>query len=58
MHKTSLKDLSKIITDFNIPSGSTLMIHSSLLKFGVIKEGVKGILDCLMESLKQIKYFN
>ena len=30
---------------------STVMIHSSLLKFGIIENGVDGFLKCIIESL-------
>ena len=51
MHSTSLKDLSQKIIGLGIPPSSTVMIHSSLLKFGIIENGIKGILKCIMESL-------
>ena len=44
MHSTSLKDLSQKIIDLKIPPSSTVMIHSSLLKFGIIENGLKGFL--------------
>ena len=34
-----------------IPPSSTVMIHSSLLKFGIIENGIKGLLKCIVESL-------
>ena len=51
MHSTSLKDLSQKIIDLKIPPSSTVMIHSSLLKFGIIENGLKGFLKSIMESL-------
>lgn len=51
MHFTSLKDLSREIIALGIPPSSTVMIHSSLLKFGIIENGVDGFFKCIMESL-------
>jgi len=51
MHSTSLKDLSQKIIGLGIPPSSTVMIHSSLLKFGIIENGIEGILKCIMDSL-------
>ena len=51
MHSTSLKDLSQKIIGLGIPPSSTVMIHSSLLKFGIIENGIEEILKCIMDSL-------
>ena len=51
MHSTSLKDLSQTIINLKIPPSSTVMIHSSLLKFGIIENGIEGLLKCIVESL-------
>ena len=51
MHSTSLKDLSRKITGLGIPPSSTVMIHSSLLKFGIIENGLAGFFRCILESL-------
>ena len=51
MHSTSLKDLSRKIIGLGIPSSSIVMIHSSLLKFGIIENGIEGLLGCIQESL-------
>ena len=51
MHSTSLKDLSQKIINLKIPPSSTVMIHSSLLKFGIIENGIEGLLKCIVESL-------
>ncbi len=51
MHSTSLKDLSRKITGLGIPPSSTVMIHSSLLKFGIIENGLAGFFNCIIESL-------
>jgi len=51
VHSTSLKELSQLITGLKIPPSSTVMIHSSLLKFGIIENGVEGFFQCIIESL-------
>lgn len=51
MNFTTLKDLSKIIISLKIQPSSTVMIHSSLLKFGIIENGVEGFFNCILESL-------
>jgi aminoglycoside 3-N-acetyltransferase len=51
MHTTSLKDLTQKIIRLGIPSSSTVMIHSSLLKFGIIENGIEGFFQCISESL-------
>ena len=51
MHSTTLKELSQLITGLKIPRSPIVMIHSSLLKFGIIENGVDGFLKCIIESL-------
>ena len=52
MHKTSKKNLSKRLTSLNISPSSIIMIHSSLLRFGIFEGGVEGFFNCIMDSLR------
>ena len=51
MHSTCRKELSKMINSLGIPPSSTIMIHSSLLKFGVIENGIEGFYNSIVDSL-------
>jgi len=51
MHKTSLKQLGKCLKKLNIPRSSIIVIHSSLLKFGIIEKGIEGFYQCILDSL-------
>jgi aminoglycoside 3-N-acetyltransferase len=51
MHKTALTDLEGCLVKMNFPKEAVVMIHSSLLKFGIIEKGVKGFYECIEEVL-------
>ena len=51
MHLTTLKEISELIMGLKMRSSSTVMIHSSLLKFGIIEGGVENLLKCIIDSL-------
>ena len=49
MHKCNLNKLKLHLIDFKIPKYSTIIIHSSLFKFGVIPGGINNIIRMLEE---------
>ncbi len=53
MQRTSLKDLSRALQALNLPRGRMVMVHSGLLKFGILEGGVAGVLEVLLDHLGQ-----
>ena len=51
MHKTSLVDLKRSLEKMDFPKEAVVMIHSSLLRFGIIEKGVKGFYECIEDVL-------
>jgi aminoglycoside 3-N-acetyltransferase len=51
--KTSLAQLSFGLKAMQFPKNHVYIVHSSMLKFGVVEGGLKGILNCLKEALGQ-----
>jgi aminoglycoside 3-N-acetyltransferase len=51
MHRTSLKDLKECLVRLGVKTGQTLIVHSSLLRFGVLEGGAKGVYQLLLEML-------
>ena len=47
MHKCDILSLKQSLIDLKIPKYSTVMIHSSLFKFGIIQGGVSSIYNML-----------
>ena len=47
MFKCNLKDLELLLISFNVPKHSTIIIHSSLFRFGLINGGVNSIYKVL-----------
>jgi aminoglycoside 3-N-acetyltransferase len=49
MYRCDLNALKCYLISFKIPKGSTVIIHSSLLKFGIIDGGLDGLIKMLQE---------
>jgi aminoglycoside 3-N-acetyltransferase len=51
MRKTTKAEIKHTLESLEIPQGSTVIIHSSLIKFGAIEGGAKGVFDVIQEVL-------
>lgn len=51
MHKTTLKEFSDVLRTLEFPREPVVIVHSSLLRLGVVEGGVRGVYGCLMEAL-------
>lgn len=51
MHRTSLSELKEALLAVELPQDQVVMVHSSLLKFGLLEGGAKGACDILAEVL-------
>jgi aminoglycoside 3-N-acetyltransferase len=51
MHKTVLIDLQRCLEKMDFPKEAVVLIHSSLLKFGIIEKGVAGFYQCIEDVL-------
>jgi len=49
--KTSLAQLSFGLKTMMLPKNHVYIVHSSMLKFGVVEGGLKGVFNCLKETL-------
>ena len=49
MLKCNLNDLGTFLKQLKIPRYSTIIIHSSLFRFGIIEGGINGLMSCLKE---------
>lgn len=51
MIKTSLTQLTDALRSLKLPANHVYIIHSSMLKFGIIEGGLPGVMNCLKEVL-------
>jgi aminoglycoside 3-N-acetyltransferase len=51
MRRTSKQQLKESIRSLKLPTDATVMIHSSLIKFGIVEGGAKGALDVIFDVL-------
>lgn len=51
MLKTSLLEIGNALGELSIPQNRVVMVHSSLLKFGLIEGGTAGVLATLRDAL-------
>lgn len=51
MIKTSLAQIKERFLQLNLPKNHIYLIHSSLLRFGIIEGGTKGLVDCIFDTL-------
>tara|TARA_B100000686_G_C16584961_1_gene860216 strand:- start:30 stop:800 length:771 start_codon:yes stop_codon:yes gene_type:complete len=51
MRKTKLSDFSEAIKNYDLPKDVIINIHSSLLRFGIIENGLPGLMECLEDVL-------
>jgi len=51
MRRTSLADLSALLARLQLPRNHVFIVHSSLLRFGLIDGGLPGVMACLQQAL-------
>jgi aminoglycoside 3-N-acetyltransferase len=51
MHRTSTQEMLEAIRQLEIPQNRVVIIHSSLLKFGLIEGGAAGAYSCISNAL-------
>lgn len=51
MIRTPLKEIADLLQSFSLPPRSTVIIHSSLLRLGLIERGLSGLLEVVEEWL-------
>lgn len=51
MLNTTLKEIEAALSELSIPKDRIVIVHSSLLKFGLIEGGVAGIFACIRDAL-------
>lgn len=51
MNRTSLADLADRLDRMQLPRNHVFMVHSSLLRFGLIEGGLPGVMACLRQAL-------
>lgn len=49
MKRCNLNDLAEYLISLKIPKHSTIIIHSSLFKLGIIEGGISSLMNCLKE---------
>ena len=51
MRRTQLSEIRDTLLALDIPRGRTVIVHSSLVKFGLLEGGAPGVMDVLLDVL-------